>query len=210
MLTLATRALALSPHLDDVELGCGGTVARLVDEGVEVHVMRFSDGQGVYAAGLVERLRQEAEAALAELGVEQHRVEHRTFQLRRFSDTRQGILESFVKCRRRLQPDLVFVPATSDAHQDHQVVCQEAIRAFRGITTLGYELPWNQRQVCTDLFVRLDSMQKKLDALSHFETQREAGRAYMAEEIVLGLARVRGLQCGAEFAEAFEVIRAVV
>lgn len=172
--------------------------------------MRFSDGQGVYAAGLVERLRQEAEAALAELGVEQHRVEHRTFQLRRFSDTRQGILESFVKCRRRLQPDLVFVPATSDAHQDHQVVCQEAIRAFRGITTLGYELPWNQRQVCTDLFVRLDSMQKKLDALSHFETQREAGRAYMAEEIVLGLARVRGLQCGAEFAEAFEVIRAVV
>jgi LmbE family N-acetylglucosaminyl deacetylase len=90
------------------------------------------------------------------------------------------------------------------------VITQEAIRAFKRSTILGYELPWNNIQFTTNYFVRLEEadVEKKLAALREYRSQ--ADKDYFAESFMRGLLRVRGTQIQCENAEAFEAIRVVV
>jgi N-acetylglucosamine malate deacetylase 1 len=95
-------------------------------------------------------------------------------------------------------------------HQDHQVICQEARRAFKTTTLLGYELPWNNYQFHSSALVPLEEwqVQRKVEALQAFKSQ--AHRPYADEEFIRGWMRGRGVTAGAAFAEAFEVIRWVI
>ena len=112
-----------------------------------------------------------------------------------------------VRLRETVNPDLLLVPATSDIHQDHQVICREAIRAFKHVTVLGYELPMNTITFKHACFIRLNErhLQTKIASLACYESQKF--RNYAEETFIRGLARVRGVQSGHEYAEAFEVIR---
>ena len=104
---------------------------------------------------------------------------------------------------------MVLLPAASDVHQDHQVIHQEGIRAFKNTTFAGYELPWNNFSFHTNFFIRLseNEMQKKVNALKKYESQSH--RNYMKEDFIRSLAKVRGVQANAEYAEAFEVYKLV-
>ncbi len=188
------RVLALSPHTDDVELGAGGTVARLVEQGADVSIIAFSTGN---ANG------SEAKQAAEALGAAW--LDVRDWPARRFLDWRQEILESLVEVRESHSPDLVLCPSSFDFHQDHEVIRAEALRAFRTCTILGYELPWSCRQFDAQCLVRLEHSHyaAKEQALSSYESQWT--KDYFG--IVACLARVRGIQGGFEYAEAFEVIR---
>src|SRR5688572_20812457 len=108
-----------------------------------------------------------------------------------------------------IQPDLVFAPASSDIHQDHGVIAAEARRAFKNTSLLGYELPWNQTDFKPGVFFRLTAaeLQVKIEALKAYQSQQH--RKYMNEDLFRSLARVRGIQCDSEFAEAFEVYRII-
>jgi hypothetical protein len=88
-------------------------------------------------------------------------------------------------------------------------VHQECVRAFRFTTMLGYELPWNHITFSTQAFVVLDEghLQRKWAALTKYASQLEVGRPYFRYEFIESMARVRGLQVKAEFAEAYEAIR---
>ncbi len=202
--------LVLAPHTDDAELGCGGTLARLVDEGVTVHVAAFSRARESLPPGApADLLRREFDDAMDVLGVAAaHRMVY-DYPVRRFSYHRQELLEDLVKLRRELQPQAVFLPSGSDRHQDHEVVHAEGFRAFKGGTVWGYELPWNHVTFSSHAFVTLDAahVERKWQALTRYRSQLELGRAYFSREAVEGLARVRGLQVAAPFAEAFEVLR---
>jgi LmbE family N-acetylglucosaminyl deacetylase len=105
--------------------------------------------------------------------------------------------------------DCVFLPSTFDIHQDHIVVAKEAIRAFKFTTLLGYELPWNNLKSEMNYFNILDSdyVELKLEALAQFESQRN--RFYFDRDAIKAAMRFRGLQVGANYSEAFEIIRCV-
>ena len=120
---------------------------------------------------------------------------------------RQELLEDMVKLRNERNYDLVFMPSSHDIHQDHTTVAQEAIRAFKKTTLLGYELIWNNLTFDTDCFVQLEErhVEAKCQALREYKSQ--GFRDYTSPEFVRSLARTRGVQVGCQYAEAFEVIR---
>ncbi len=209
---VTARALFISPHTDDVELGAGGTVARFVASH-EVHVAAFSDAWDAQPESLPENtLLGEMRQAMEVLGVGGDRVHVLKFRTRHFQSARQRVLDEMIRIRDRVRPDFVFAPSTRDSHQDHQVVINEVLRAFKGsrTTILGYELPWNNLSFETTGFVALDEehINKKLAALSQYRSQQH--RRYLNEEFIRGLASVRGTQIGSKYAEAFEVMRVML
>lgn len=200
--------LVLAPHTDDYEIGAGGYIHRLISGGAILHAMAFSTAAESLPTGLApDTLIHECREAARRLGIPSENLEILNFPVRRFPEHRQPILELLVAARRRIAPDLVLVHATSDVHQDHQVITQEAIRAFKGTTILGYELPWNDLQFSTQCLVQLseENLQAKLHALEAYTSQLH--RAYAKRDVPTGLARVRGVSVGFDYAEAFEVIR---
>lgn len=78
------------------------------------------------------------------------------FQVRHFPAHRQEILEELVRLNRRIVPDLVLAPSLHDVHQDHHTIAEEAIRAFKRTSILGYEEPWNNLTFNNQVYVTLE------------------------------------------------------
>jgi LmbE family N-acetylglucosaminyl deacetylase len=204
------KILILAPHTDDGELGCGGSIAKFCGEQIEVYYVAFSTCKKSLPVGFADdTLETECKAAMKELGLELDRLSFLDFEVREFPQKRQEILEELVSLNKSIQPGLVFIPSASDIHQDHQVIHAEALRAFKKSSILGYELPWNQSQFNTQFFIKLskEEVDKKVNALKAYKSQ--VGRNYMQENFTRSLATVRGIQCNAEFAEAFEVYKLI-
>lgn len=187
--------LALSPHTDDIEFACGGSISRWVKEGAKVYAVSFSCGSAD---------KEEFFKASDSLKINPGLLD---YPVRNFSEYRQSILDELIKLERDIKPTLVLIPSSTDTHQDHQVIREEGFRAFKRHSLLGYEMPQNNLSFQTNLFVKLDGndMLAKLKALDCYKSQRN--RPYITKEFIEGLARVRGMQAGCEFAEAYEVIR---
>lgn len=208
MLSKKQRVLVLAPHTDDGELGCGGTIARYCREGREVYYVAFSICTRSLPEGLApDTLAKEVAAATKVLGIPPENLILFDYDVRRFKEFRQEILEEMVKIGRQLKPDLVFVPSPTDIHQDHQVISEEGLRAFKNTTILGYEMPWNNLSFNTRSFSILsdEDVTTKVEALKEYKSQ--AHRSYINENFIRSLATTRGVQIGATWAEAFEVIR---
>lgn len=208
MLSKKQRVLVLAPHTDDGELGCGGTIARYCREGREVYYVAFSICTRSLPEGLApDTLAKEVAAATKVLGIPSENLILYDYDVRRFKEFRQEILEEMVKIGRQLKPDLVFVPSPTDIHQDHQVISEEGLRAFKNTTVLGYEMPWNNLSFNTRSFSILsdEDVTTKVEALKAYKSQ--AHRSYINENFIRSLATTRGVQIGATWAEAFEVIR---
>jgi hypothetical protein len=202
------KVLVLAPHTDDGELGCGGSIARKIEEGAEVMYVAFS----ICTRSLPEgwdpmTLAHEVKAATKILGLKEENLVLFDYDVRRFKEFRQDILEELVKLKKRFEPDLVFVPTPSDIHQDHQVISEEGLRAFKNTSIVGYELPWNNISFNTRSFIKLESrhLDKKIEALKEYKSQKH--RTYLNEEFIKSLAITRGVQISTKYAEAFEVIR---
>src|SRR5215813_12407621 len=171
-----SSVLVLSPHTDDAELGCGGTIARLLASGADVSVVAFSMAEETLPEGSPhDRLRCEFMKAMTRLGVGPERAFVYGYPVRHLSHHRQEVLEELVKLKREFQPEVVLVPSSSDVHQDHQVLYGEAVRAFRDITVWGYELPWNHITFSAQAFVQLqpEHLDRKWAALQAYESQFE-------------------------------------
>jgi N-acetylglucosamine malate deacetylase 1 len=204
------RVLVLAPHTDDAELGCGGTIARLLTDGADVFVAAFSTAEESLPPGAKpNRLRDEFLAAMQTLGILHDNALVFEYPVRRLSYYRQELLEELVKLRKQIDPNMVFLPSSSDLHQDHQVLNAEGLRCFKDMTVWGYELPWNNIGFPAQAFVTLEpcDLQAKWDALQAYKSQFELGRPYFSREFIEGLARVRGVQVKSPYAEAFEVMR---
>ncbi|MDZ7588743.1 MAG: PIG-L family deacetylase [Parasphingorhabdus sp.] len=156
-----------------------------------------------------DTIEREMRASLASLGVAESNIQTLNFPVRLFHAHRQEILDTLIGIRKRLVPDWVLAPSTTDCHQDHQVVAQEALRAFNACRLWGYELPWNQLQATLNGFVALDEahVTAKARALGHYTSQVELERPYFMPEFPHALAKIHGLQSRHPYAEAFEVIR---
>ncbi len=200
--------LVLAPHTDDGEFGCGGTIARFVSEGARVVYVAFSAAeQSVLAHLPKDILRIEVKKATAALGIAPEDCIVLDFEVRRFPELRQQILDKMIQLNREFQPDIVFLPSVNDTHQDHQTIANEGFRAFKRTTMLGYEVPWNNLDFRTSCFFALDEEQlaTKIRAVQMYQSQ--AHRSYADAEFIRSLAVTRGVQIGAKYAETFEVVR---
>lgn len=201
--------LIVSPHTDDSELGAGGTVSRLTREGHDVYYVAFSSCDQSLPESDRGKLRREFERAMEIAEPADYYV--LDYTVRRFNERRQDVLEDLIGLREEIRPDLVIGPSLEDFHQDHVVVANEIVRAFKTTSSIiTYELPWNHVNFETQLFYRLTErdIERKLEQLSVYESQIEGkGRPYFREEFVRGLASVRGVQCNSTYAEAFSVVR---
>lgn len=205
------KVLFLSPHTDDVEVGAGGTLLKLIEQGHDVRWIVFSAAEDSLPAGLPkDTLRTEFVNVAKDLGLQPHQYEVLNYRVRYLFEHRQQVLEQLVACRREFPPDLVVGPSLHDFHQDHQVVAQEMFRAFKSTSSIiCYELPWNHLEFKTQLFVKLEArhVARKVELLKHYESQLRLKRRYFEEDYVRSLAVMRGGQTDAPYAEAFEVLR---
>ena len=210
MLSAAKRALVLAPHTDDGEFGCGGTMARLVEQGVEVRYVAFSIATKSLPEGFApDTLAREVREATAELGIPDANLDVHDFEVRTFPVHRQDILELLIGLWEEWSPDIVFQPSLHDVHQDHQVIAAEGLRAFKRTTILGYEIPWNNFDFAYQAYVALDEphVERKIAALAKYASQQH--RRYADPEYIRNLARMHGVNVNREFAECFQVYRIV-
>lgn len=205
------KVLILSPHTDDAELGCGGTISKLIEEGHDIFWVVFSIARESLLEGWPQdSLEKEFSEVIKSLGIGYNNSKILDFQVRKFPEKRQEILEEISKLKREFKPDLLIIPSLNDCHQDHQTVAQEAVRAFKmDSNILCYEMPWNQTNFSTQFFVKLSEghMNKKLELIEKYKSQIAKNAGYLTKDYIFGLARVRGSQCREKYAEAFEVIR---
>jgi N-acetylglucosamine malate deacetylase 1 len=205
------RILILAPHTDDGEFGCGGSITKFLEEGKEVYYVAFSTAEESVPAGFPENILEvEVREATSILGISPSNLIVYMFQVRKLNYVRQEILEELVKMKRDIRPDLVFMPSPNDLHQDHFTVAMEGMRAFKQISILGYEVPWNNITFHTQAFITLEKrhIEKKIAALKAYKSQ--AQRSYATGDFIMSLAKTRGVQIGADYAETFEVIRWVM
>ncbi|MCX7745010.1 MAG: PIG-L family deacetylase [Flavobacteriales bacterium] len=195
---------AIAPHVDDVELGAGGTINRLVQNN-DVYYIGLSLPPLVDGQILLNEFYQSAKI----LGIKLENVILKFYDPRNLFEVRLEILQFFYDLNKKLNPDLIFLPNSKDIHQSHEVVFAEGRRAFKYASILGYELPWNSFDFKMDLFVELsyENVKAKIDAINAYTTQKN--RIFFSNDIVGDLARVRGKQIGKEYAECFEVIRLI-
>ncbi|MRR09390.1 PIG-L family deacetylase [bacterium] len=206
-----TKILVLAPHTDDGEFGCGGTMARLLAEGAEVHYAAFSSAEKSLPPGAApDQLVKELKAAMRSLGVRDQWLHILDYGVRDFPEHRQAILDDLLKLKAAVGPDLVLLPSVNDTHQDHRTIADEGFRAFKDRTILGYEIPWNNRTFNTECFVLLQRahIDAKVKALMCYASQLD--RFYANEDFIRALAKTRGTQIGAPCAEAFEAVRWVI
>ncbi|HEV7780924.1 MAG TPA: PIG-L deacetylase family protein [Chitinophagaceae bacterium] len=204
------KILVLAPHTDDGELGCGGSIAKFCAEGKEVYYAAFCLCSRSLPASLpADTLEHECRKATAVLGIPASNLILFNYEVRELPAKRQVILEELLQLNARIKPDLVLLPAASDIHQDHQTIHQEGMRAFKNTSFAGYELPWNNYSFRTNFFIKLSQaeLDKKIAALSAYQSQSH--RSYMQQGFTRSLAKVRGVQCDAENAEAFELYRLI-
>ncbi|NQV53854.1 MAG: PIG-L family deacetylase [Flavobacteriales bacterium] len=203
--------LVLAPHTDDGELGCGGTIHKLLSLGKKVIYVAFSTCEESVPEGFPsDVLSHEVKAATSTLGILSEDLVILDFKVRYFPRDRQEILESMVRLNKEYKPDLVFCPSSYDIHQDHGTVSMEAKRAFKNTTLLGYEFIWNNFQFASQCFIELNEsdVAKKVAAMECYKSQSK--RLYAKDKLIRGVANYRGLQANVEFAEAFEVIRWII
>lgn len=207
------KILLLSPHTDDIELGAGGTLIKLLmDKSNDICWVVFSTCENAVPQGMSpDTLKNEFTTMASHLSITNYRIH--SFPNMNFPASALEILEELDRVKNEFDPDLVIAPSLNDFHQDHRTVAEQAVRVFKKDTPIiGYELPWNNLIFQPHLYVRLtqEQMEEKWRILSLYKSQFTLQRNYFSKEFIFGWARMRGVQCNAEYAEAFEVIRWII
>jgi len=195
----------IGAHPDDIELGCGALIADIVDQ-TEVICVTMSDNQ---KNPLLKNLVNEYHTSMRILGVKPENVFLHDFITRRFRASRQEILEVMIELKKKFQPEVVFVHTAQDIHQDHQTVTEEALRAFRGTTLLGFDVLRSSYGFFPNFLVEVSehAVQKKIQALQAYKTYAE--KYYFDEEITHATAIRHGALAERPFAEGFDILRIV-
>jgi len=197
----AKRVLCLGAHSDDIEIGCGGTVLRLIEnsDGIEFYWLVLSSNPG--------RAKEAQRSANAFL----RRVRKKTIVVKSFRDGFLPYIGAPVKeCFEELKsfaPDLIFTHFRHDLHQDHRMICELTWNTFRNHFILEYEIPKYDADLRSpNFFVPLNQSlsRKKVNYLMrYFGTQRN--KQWFSEDLFYGLLRLRGIEAASptRFAEAF-------
>jgi len=199
------QVLFLGAHPDDIELGCGALLNHIVKQ-TDVLCVTLSDNQ---KNPDLQNVKNEHYESMEVLGVPQEKIILGPFTTRVFPDSRQEILEYFLKLRKDFKPDLIFVHSKQDIHQDHNTMTDEALRAFRGITVLGFDVVRSSHDFFPHFLVEVteEDVNKKIEALSKYETYWD--RYYFNSELTRSIMVRHGALAERPFAEGFDILRIV-
>jgi LmbE family N-acetylglucosaminyl deacetylase len=199
------RVLFLGAHPDDIELGCGALLHHIVNQ-TDVLCVTLSDNQ---KNPQLKRVVGELYSSMAILGVPREKVVVEEFTTRKFPDMRQEILEYMLEIRREFKPEIVFTHTRQDIHQDHNVVTEEALRAYRGITLLGYDVVRSSYGFFPHFLVEVtaENVEKKVEALSQYETYHD--KYYFDNDLLRATMVRHGALAECLFAEGFDILRIV-
>ncbi|HLO15581.1 MAG TPA: PIG-L deacetylase family protein [Anaerolineales bacterium] len=199
------RVLFLGAHPDDIEIGCGALLHNIVTQ-TEILCVTLSDNQ---KNPDLKNVKAEHYRALAVLGIPPQKIVFGPFTTRVFPDARQEILEYFLQLRRDFDPDLIFVHSKQDVHQDHLTMTDEALRAFRGITVLGFDVVRSSYGFFPHFLVEVteEDVTKKIEALACYETYRD--RYYFNSQLTRSIMVRHGALAERPFAEGFDILRIV-
>jgi LmbE family N-acetylglucosaminyl deacetylase len=188
------KLLCLGAHADDIEIGCGGTILRLVAEAPSL-VVRWIVFSGAGPRGTEAR---NCAAAFLE-GVSDKRIEVLEFRDGYFPFQGADIKDCFEAIKRDFDPSLVLTHRQGDAHQDHRLLAELTHNTFRDHLVLEYEIPKYDGDLDNpSFFVPLTEAQfrRKIEAIGrNFPSQRE--RSWFSDETFLAMARLRGIGCNA-------------
>ena len=195
------RVLCLGAHSDDLEIGCGGTMLWLARRYAPLSV----DWVVLSADDSVRRAEAEAGAAAILAGAAERHVRLERFRDGFFPFVGAEIKEYFAALGRDVTPDLVLTHQRHDLHQDHRLVAELTWQTFRRTLVLEYEIPkWDGDLGTPSVYVPLpeDVVEAKLRILTAtFASQRT--KSWFAPETFRSLLRIRGVEAGAPYAEAF-------
>jgi LmbE family N-acetylglucosaminyl deacetylase len=201
-LSRVQRVLCLGAHSDDIEIGCGGTVLRMIEQSKSIEFYWL-----VLSANPM-RAKEAERSANAFLG----RARHKTVVVKSFRDgflpyIGAKVKEAFEEIKTIFIPDVIFTHFRQDLHQDHRMVCELTWNTFRNHFILEYEVPKYDADLRSpNFFVPLSDRQarKKVNALMrYFATQRN--KQWFSEDLFYGLMRLRSIEGASptRHAEAF-------
>lgn len=195
----------IGAHPDDIELGCGALIAHIARQ-TEMRCVTLSDNQ---KNPDLKNLIGEHYHSMAVLGVPAENVILGQFETRRFPQARQEILEYLIQLNRSFKPEIVFVHTHSDLHQDHATVTEEALRAFRGTTVLGFDVIRSSYGFFPSFLVEVTEadVEKKLAALAEYKTY--ASRYYFDPDVTRATLVRHGALAERPYAEGFDILRII-
>jgi LmbE family N-acetylglucosaminyl deacetylase len=196
------RVLCIGAHSDDIEIGCGGTIIRLVESNPKLEFY------WVVFCSNATRAKEAKDSARSFLG----RISRKTIDIRNFRD---GFLpkhwaevkECFEEFKAAFDPDVIFTHCRHDLHQDHRTLNELSWNTYRSHLILEYEIPKYDADLRSpNTFVALSSAQCRKKAsllMRHFGSQRN--KQWFSEDLFMGLLRLRGIEAASptRFAEGF-------
>ena len=199
------RLCFLGAHPDDIELGCGALISHIGGQS-DLLCVTLSDNQ---KNPTLKNVVEEHYRSMAVLGVPREKTILGQFETRRFPHARQEILEYLIELNRSYRPEIVFVHTTADIHQDHATVTQEALRAFRGVTVLGFDVLRSSYGFFPHFLVGVteEDVERKLAALAEYKTY--TSKYYFDPQITRATLIRHGALAERPYAEGFDILRIV-
>jgi LmbE family N-acetylglucosaminyl deacetylase len=194
--------VCLGAHCDDIEIGCGATIMRLIEQFPKAHIRWV-----VFSSNAERAAEARHSASLFLAKTSSSKVDVMTFRDGFFPWQGADIKERFEAMKGEISPDLIFTHYGRDCHQDHRIISELAWNTWRNHMILEYEIPKYDGDLGSpNFFVRTseDHFRQKLSFLMQsFPSQ--AGKAWFCEETFAGLARIRGMESNSTtgLAEAF-------
>lgn len=193
--------LCVGSHSDDIEIGCGGTILRLLSSGHDVNVV-----WAVFSSSKERKKEARKSAGLFLRQAKQKQIIVKRFRDGFFPFDGAEIKDVFEGLK-KVRPDLIFTHNRRDAHQDHRLIAELTWNTFRNHLVLEYEIPKYDGDLGQpNCFVALEAeiLKKKVRyLLDSFQSQH--AKSWFREDLFLSLMRLRGMECNASsgYAEAF-------
>ncbi|MGE5314898.1 MAG: PIG-L deacetylase family protein [Acidobacteriota bacterium] len=193
--------LCLGAHSDDIEIGCGGAILKLLSRhpGTRITWIVFSAN-----GSRIDEARKGASAFTQSAG--DARIEILEFRDGFFPYEAAAIKEYFESLKARIAPDLIFTHSRSDRHQDHRVISDLTWNTFRSHLIWEYEIPkYDGDFGSPNLFVTLDEAETAFKCQTIMETfASQVSKHWLTEDLLRSVLRIRGMESGgSRYAEAF-------
>jgi len=198
------KILAIGAHPDDIELGCGASMANFCEKNYEITALIFSNcNESLKKSFPKNILLNESFKSLKHLG-KKIKIQYFNFPVRRFNFYRQNILDCLINYNKK-KFEYVFVNSLRDVHQDHKVISEETLRAFKNQNILFYQFPWNLNKIKIDVSIEVKErhVKKKIKSLSFYKSQSH--KYYFKKDNIITNLKWGGQFSNSQYSEVFEI-----